>query len=364
MTITGPRVKDFTGDPARFPVEIVYAPVFELLMSLFTFSSMQDEDNGLTEFAVGDEWHAGVLDVASPDLISTLEALRGTAEIWITLVGTAVVLPKPRSIRSLVETIRSGDPVEQRLEYLVKGCKHCKISDDRTLQQRAAEGDTSAIDALEADPSCNLSDGLRLLLTMEPASSTSLLAGAIELFDRDVFHGGAEIVGVLQRDADHKRAMAKTMPTPQLVEVATNGITFEAQPEVDGIVLIPSIVIRPWVTIGSAGRRRVFCYPVADQHLAADPDSPPAHLVDVYKALGDERRLRLMQLLAADGPISLADVTDRVGLAKSTVHHHLSILRQAGLVLITVGSDKAYSLRRDAIPEAAELLARFLTPQE
>jgi DNA-binding transcriptional ArsR family regulator len=49
-----------------------------------------------------------------------------------------------------------------------------------------------------------------------------------------------------------------------------------------------------------------------------------------------------------------------MGLAKSTVIHHMRALRTAGLVLITVGDDKEYSLRPQAIPEAGRLLQAYL----
>lgn len=361
MTVSGPRVKDFTGDAGRFPVEIVSGPVFELLMSLFALSAMQDEGNELADFAVGDEWLDGVRAEASGELLEALDRLTGAGEVWITLTGVALTLASPGSIDALVGHLRAGDPVEHRLEYVLEGCMHCRTDISEDARRGAAGGDSVAIAGLAESDECHLSDALLRLLESEPAESMELLARTIELFDHDVFRGGAEVVPILERDADHKRAMARTLTAQQLVETATNGVTFQMQPEVDGIVLIPSVVVRPWVTIGSHERRRFFCYPVAEQHLTAEPDSPPAHLVDVYKALGDERRLRLMRILA-DGPMALAEVTERVGLAKSTVHHHLSILRQAGLVLVTVGADREYSLRRDAIPESADLLATFLAP--
>ena len=361
MTVTGPRVKDFTGDASGFPVEVVSAPVFELLMSLFAFSAMQDESNELTDFAVGDDWYQGIRSKASPELLDALSRLDGTQAIWIAVAGFALTMEEP-TIEALLARLRDDDSVELRHELIVTGCLHCRTDADDDLQHRAAAGDAAAIDALGEVSACHLSAEMRSLLAMEPDESIDLIAAAIERFDAELFDAD-EVAPILERDAEHKRAMARTMSAPQLVETATNGITFEMQAEVDGIVLIPSIVIRPWVTIGAADRRRFFCYPVAEQHLTADPDSPPAHLVDVYKALGDEKRLRLLRILS-EGVSSLADITARVGLAKSTVHHHLSILRQAGLVLITLGSDKQYSLRRDAIPEAAELLAGFLNTEE
>jgi DNA-binding transcriptional ArsR family regulator len=356
MTVTGPKVKDFTGDTSGFPVEVVSAPVFELLMSLFTFASMQDES--LSEFAVGREWYDGVREQASPELLEGLDRLHGTGEIWIEVAATALGLEEP-TIAGVLDGLTTTDPIEVRRQLIVKGCMHCRGDGDSELQQRAAAGDEAAIDELDAKSECRLSDEMRGLLMMDPAKSIGLVCDVMRRFDEELFDANA-VAPILERDADHKRAMAKRMTAPQLVETATNGITFQAQPEVDTIVLIPSIVIRPWVAIGGAKRARFFCYPVAEQHLTADPDSPPTHLIDVYKALGDEKRLRLMRILA-DGPASLAEITDRVGIAKSTVHHHLSILRQAGMVLITLGTEKEYSLRTDAIPEAAELLAGFLT---
>jgi len=357
MTITGPKVKDFTGsEPTRFPVEVVSAPVFELLMSLFTYASIQD--GSLADFAVGPEWFDGIRGQASPDLVEQLDRLEGVGEIWIELAGMALELPHPPTTEALLDHLRSSDPLELRMRLFITGCMHCKSDVDRDLKLSAAAGDVEAINALDAANECRLSDQLRGLLALDPEESISAIIDAIEGFERELFDAAA-ITPILDRDAEHKRAMAMTMAAPQLVETATNGITFQMQPEVDGIVLIPSIVIRPWVTIGGLGRRRVFWYPVAEQNLTAEPDRPPAHLVDVYKALGDEKRLKLMRILS-DGPISLADATERIGLAKSTTHHHLSILRQAGLVLITLGSEKEYSLRRDAIPEAADLLAGFL----
>jgi DNA-binding transcriptional ArsR family regulator len=359
MTVTGPRVKNFTGDPARFPVEVVSAPVFELLMSLFAYSEMTADSP--TEFTAGADWLGGVRSNASPELLATLDRLAGVGEIWVGLIGTALTISESCSIRDLVSTLRTADPVEQRLDYIVRGCLHCRDEVDSVVQRRAAEGDPTAIDQLAAASECRLSNDMRRLLEIGPAEAMELLADAVELFDRDLFHGGKDIAAVLDRDAEHKRALAKTMNAPQLVELATNGVTFEMQTDVDGIVLIPSVVLRPWVTIAHRDRKRIFCYPVAEEHLTADPDSPPMRLIEIYKALGDERRLRLMRLLI-DGPISLAEITERIDLAKSTVHHHLSILRQAGLVLITLGADKEYSLRQDALPEAAGLLAGFLTP--
>jgi DNA-binding transcriptional ArsR family regulator len=202
--------------------------------------------------------------------------------------------------------------------------------------------------------------GLRHLLLLPPEETVDRVTGLLRRFAETCFADRDDTAAVLDRDADAKRALARTMPPERLVEIATNGVTFSVQPEMAGVVLVPSIVVRPWVIITEHEGLRIFCYSVADEHIEADPAAPPSWLVQVYKALGDERRLRLLNRLA-ESNASLAELADEVDLAKSTVHHHLRTLRAAGLVRVTVGDDREYSLRRDTVPEAARLLEVYLT---
>ena len=51
-----------------------------------------------------------------------------------------------------------------------------------------------------------------------------------------------------------------------------------------------------------------------------------------FRALGDETRLRILELLV-DGERSVAELIDLTGLGQSLVSHHLRTLRDAGLVV-------------------------------
>ena len=51
-----------------------------------------------------------------------------------------------------------------------------------------------------------------------------------------------------------------------------------------------------------------------------------------FRALGDETRLHLLELLVG-GEQSVADLIDLTGLGQSLVSHHLRTLRDAGLVV-------------------------------
>jgi DNA-binding transcriptional ArsR family regulator len=53
------------------------------------------------------------------------------------------------------------------------------------------------------------------------------------------------------------------------------------------------------------------------------------------------------------------ELAEQFGVAKTTMHHHMIILRSAGLVTVGVGS-KRYRLRREAVPDVGSLLSGYL----
>jgi DNA-binding transcriptional ArsR family regulator len=52
----------------------------------------------------------------------------------------------------------------------------------------------------------------------------------------------------------------------------------------------------------------------------------------LYRALGDETRLRIIGLLAEIGPMPVNELSSRVGLSQPLISWHLRILRLAGIV--------------------------------
>ena len=66
------------------------------------------------------------------------------------------------------------------------------------------------------------------------------------------------------------------------------------------------------------------------------PESAGEHdlrrLRTLYRALGDETRLRIVGLLAEIGPMPVNELSSRVGLSQPLISWHLRILRLAGIV--------------------------------
>lgn len=158
--------------------------------------------------------------------------------------------------------------------------------------------------------------------------------------------------------------LKRRMPLDRLIETVTNGIAYTTEAGVEEVVLVPSVTIRPWNLMFRFGGSRYFVYPASDEAVQADADTPPSWMIQLFKAIGDDKRLRVLRRLG-EGPQSLVELTDFLGLAKSTTHHHLRSLRAAGLVRQDVRGEKEesrYELRQDMLPEAMRLVGQYLAP--
>ncbi|MCP3975747.1 MAG: winged helix-turn-helix transcriptional regulator [bacterium] len=354
MTVSGPKVRDFTDKQRALAVSVESDAVYETLLAMFVFHGESDH----SEYETAEEIITAVNERGDDTLVADIKSIAGCGELGLTLIGVAHDMPAPRTVETLVSRIREMDPADLRILVMCNiGIEVSRGHDEATIA-RAAKGDNDALRELItglAHPT-----KMSSLLERDPHTMREDVASVVERFGAAVAPIVAERQAVLDRDAASTRVLAKTMSPDRLVEQVTNGITFEMQPSVSGVVLIPSVAIRPWVVIAEHESLRVFAYSVSDERLASDTDAPPSYLIDMFKALGDEKRLRLLGVLA-EGDLGLKELAARADIAKSTAHHHLRVLRSAGLVRVIVGDDdKRYSLRRDSVPEAGRLLETFL----
>ena len=78
------------------------------------------------------------------------------------------------------------------------------------------------------------------------------------------------------------------------------------------------------------------------------PDLEQLHLTDVLHALSDPVRLEIVRLLGIHQELSCGRL--EVSVSKSTLTHHLRVLRDAGLTYTrSEGVQRLVSLRRDEV---------------
>src|SRR5918996_723063 len=90
-------------------------------------------------------------------------------------------------------------------------------------------------------------------------------------------------------------------------------------------------------------------------------DGDLRRLRTLYRALGDETRLRVIGLLAEIGPMPVSELSSRVGLSQPLISWHLRILRLAGLIETNkIGRQVICELRTAAFEELPAIEARFI----
>ena len=83
-------------------------------------------------------------------------------------------------------------------------------------------------------------------------------------------------------------------------------------------------------------------------------------VAEMAKALGHPARVKIVRMLAQDGPQLAGDITAALGLAQSTVSAHLRVLRTAGAVISRrEGSRTRYRVSNEALCALAWAIAEL-----
>lgn len=345
------------GSPPIVTIDV--SPAYELLKSIITVIEQEESDT----YDIGPEWIAEARERAGDELLERIDRVsHGNVDTFIHLMGMVWDTPKPRTIPSFLEHLRQTDAHEIRLHLIQFYSRDARRQTPAEVMRAALGGDPDAQAEFlrtsypEYEP---WTDFLRGLFADDPETSKAELIDVLETWTERVWNPESlTIQPIIERDAEAKRLLVRELPLDRFITTATNGVEFEPRPGIERVVMVPSFVGRPLVSWCEVGDTLLICYPVADESVTAETDAPPLRLVRLSKALGDEKRLRVLRALA-DGEKSLQELAEMFGVAKTTMHHHMIVLRTAGLVSVVVGT-KRYRLRHDAVPDVAALLSGYL----
>jgi DNA-binding transcriptional ArsR family regulator len=341
----------------RLPVETLANPLMDLCLALW--SALGGDDKAAAH-ELGKDWYRSFAASLSDDVVDRMTRFGlDTGYLWV-LVASVLAADAPST--------SEADELLHWLETADLSSLHAHLFDDRDaddeLLEAAKEGDADAI----AQICCDLDDAKRPSIEAFLAIPADRLGPEIASILRDIRNGSFAPFEMswsraLTTSGRSVRTLAGTLEPEALIERVSNGIAYDIPFGTSKLVLVPSVGIRPWTLVSGAGGALVVFYPVADEHLDADPDAPPRWLVSLHKALGDERRLRMLRRIS-ESEVGLAELTDLLGLAKSTVFHHIGVLRSAGLVRVRVTDDAAptYTLRSDVLADARGMLDDYLRP--
>jgi DNA-binding transcriptional ArsR family regulator len=354
------RVKDLRPtSPAPAPELTVRASAAAELLRLI--GVLVDDSE---EYDVGPERLAELRGQLPDEVLSELRALDGGSGISfhvLSLLGSD--LPEPAGVEEMIAALEADLALGWRL--LLAHHAHQDQRPDLELLAAVVNGEGEALATLldELHGAGDLAEEVRILLDTDPEEHGRRLLAAIRAV-QPVWDGVAnESMHAIGRDVEHRQSQIDAGRTvTEIVLAATNGYELSDDPSIRRIVLLPSFWIRPWLVVGRRADAEVLTTVVAEEFLILPPEAPSPALLKLFKALADESRLTLLRRLSS-GPITLTEATAELDVAKATAHHHLSILRQAGLVVIGgEGRGSRYTLRQDPPTVAAQALAGYLQP--
>jgi DNA-binding transcriptional ArsR family regulator len=345
------------GNPPVLSIDV--SPSYELLQSI---AVVFGEEKGDT-YEIGDAWMEEARQRAGKELVDRVErVMMGDVDTFIHLTGIVYDTPAPRDVPAFLEHLHQTDPNEIRLHLVQFYARETRRSTPASVIRAAIDGDPAARDEFlrtshpEWEPWTTY---LTRVLDQDGEAFKAELIGVLEAWaDRVWKPESLTIMPIIERDADAKRELLRELPLDRFITTATNGVEFAPRPGIDRVVMVPSFVNRPLVTYNELGETLLIIFPVADESVSADADAPPLRLVRLSKALGDEKRLRILRTLA-DGEKSLMELAEMFGVPKTSMHHHMIVLRSAGLVAVGVGQ-KRYRLRHETVPDLGALLGGYL----
>jgi DNA-binding transcriptional ArsR family regulator len=291
-------------------------------------------------------------------LADALEEVADTeGESWLNLFGVALDAGPPYGTGQLLDALRAIDGIELRRHLLGRfAWSWCTLAGIDDIDAAAA-GDRAAARRLLEHPRYyggHAASSLKKLLALDPDETRARLVGAVEVVAGTPPTGAEELSAAAAR-AD--AALAEGEPLAA-IERLTSGYRYVPEVEAERVVLIPHLVPALPLVLAQHRSARLIAY-------LAEPDrSAEEQLTALGKALSDPKRVEILALVGR-GVGRAGDIVDASGLTRSTVHHHLTVLRAAGLVALE-GNARAYTYvsRLDAPVEVAELVAAVVGQKE
>ena len=91
----------------------------------------------------------------------------------------------------------------------------------------------------------------------------------------------------------------------------------------------------------------------------SDPANDPyAPLANLFRALADEHRIRVLSLLGEGREMSVSEIGEHLKQSQPAVSHHLALLKSAGLIAFRRdGRFNRYAIDKEGTRKAIERLA-------
>jgi DNA-binding transcriptional ArsR family regulator len=317
--------------------------------------------DGQRRFDAGTHWRDQAKALGPDGFIRRAERI--AREAWLNLVGLVHDVPEARDAGAFLDLLRTMDAADLRTYLAGSYRRVMRRATPADTIRAALDGDADAQREFRRTSFPVMRDWqatLRWLLATDPDAVRREIVELLEPIHAALLAPIEATVAEVQRvEAGHVAEAAAITDPERLITELAPGVTYVPEVGQTEVVLVPDTIIRPAVVALDHRAAMIIVHPATRDRGAID--APPDRLVALGKAIGDETRLRVLRVLR-DGPLTGTELADRLGIPRTSLHYHLSLLRAAGLVEIAL-DDARYGrlrLRDEALDDLGRLLVAFV----
>jgi DNA-binding transcriptional ArsR family regulator len=332
---------------------------YELFISLHVLH--QPETYGLRA-----AWAAGIrsrIPAAERKFLEEVIPFLGFPLAWVHQ------LPQPKDATTALYTLHQTAPAERLLNII--GLECCMDKQEKALFQGMLERrawtreDLAAI--LQNMTKMHMEIKEQIITNfldwwVRPVEAGEMLLKSLQAYQQVFFEEEEKRVGpVLTAALQRAQELAKGMSLTDLLIELSRGVNFNRNIEKE-LILVPGYWTTPLALLEQLkSGTMVFLFGARPDDMSATPgELVPDGLLRNLKALADSTRLKILYYLSQE-ELTPSELARRLHLRAPTLTHHLTELRLAGLVNLTVhGLERRYSARREALKNTFSILDDFL----
>jgi DNA-binding transcriptional ArsR family regulator len=266
----------------------------------------------------------------------------------------------------LVKRLEELDTADLIALLLSRGTADRRLSSSlrRTVRGRASAEDENVVRQHLASLRAETRRRTRAILAEPAAMRDRYLRLVRAAHDSWFAQHVPDVLPLLNQRAKQARRSIGKLPAKEIISRVTGGFTLQSH-AARAVTLVPSYYASPFVYVVREGRDAVLVYGARPVKAETSETPIDAGSVRVLKALADETRLRILQLLARK-PMYGQQLAEALGVSHPTISHHMAQLRIAGLTQTELDEEgnKTYFVQREALESLfAVLRDAFMEPE-
>jgi len=336
-------------------VEVGEGTAFEVLLAA---GAVADAD-WRAVFTTGREDHARALAVCGRPFVRRVAAVGRFG--WTNLATLLTRSAPPWDLSGLVAAAESCSAED--LHFVAVGGERRQLLDevDEQVVRAALAGDDAArarlAGAVASDS--NVLDLTPWLLTSPSTEVREVVLDVLRTWRATLLPRAEEdpLAEVLHHAAETARAALAEGSGRDFLERTIGGLHYDPA-GLDRVLAVPSLRVAPVIVVVDGRERSIVLHPAAGRTAGTGSAD---RLLELSRAVGDRTRMRLLSTLR-QGEMTAVALAESMGAPRTTLLHHLAILRSAGIVAVSVtpGNATLYRLRPDGFEELSRAAAGFI----